>query len=412
LSLSATLTALARPDGMLLVLATPLILGAAAAGPILNATGIGHRLRQLLVGLRGAWPLLGIPIHIVWRRFTYGDWLPNTYYAKHVAPWPESGVRYLASFVIEYGAVIWILLALAVLILASRSWWTSIGQWKKEPAEKKVDAVRLLIERSPPLITIGAVVAHFGYYTFNIGGDHFEYRVYSHLVLLLFVSAVWLLGQLATRMPERRPLRPWVAFGVLLLFIACAQPIPWTHWAKTHNLDTRRETYRLTQPVAPSFPRWIRPLVDEWDGWQEWLITHSVCMRHQEHKMFGISQLDLLPERGEMDLRARSLGEPVIAFGLVGVLGWVFPDVAIIDTLGLNDHVVARNTNLRAARDARAKHGRQMAHDRQPPRGYVECFRPNFRLKLGVGIIANRRAQPVTEEDIVACEDRFWTAPQ
>lgn len=69
------------------------------------------------------------------------------------------------------------------------------------------------------------------------------------------------------------------------------------YWAKTHNLEGRRETFRLTQPVAPSFPRWIRPVVETWDGWQEWLIAHSVCMRHQEHKVFGISQRDFLPAR-------------------------------------------------------------------------------------------------------------------
>jgi len=217
-----------------------------------------------------------------------------------------------------------------------------------------------------------------------------------------------MLAQLARYLPEKRPLQDWMVSAVLLLFIACALPIPWTHWDKTHNMEERRETFRLTMPVAPRFPSWIRPAVAKWDDWQEWLIAHSVCMRHQEHKVFGISQLDLLPERGETDLRSYSRGEPVIAFGLVGVLGWVFPDVAIIDTLGLNDHVVARNTDLRVTRQARAKEGRQMAHDRQPPRGYVACFRPNFRLRLGVGIIANPRTQPLTKPDIVACEDRFW----
>jgi arabinofuranosyltransferase len=408
LSLSATLTALARPDGMLLVLGTPLILCAAAAGPIMSATGVGPRLRQLLLGLRGAWPLLGIPLHLVWRRVTYGDWLPNTYYAKHVAPWPESGARYLASFVVEYGIVIWIVLALAVLIVASASWWTNIKEWTQEPAQRR-EAVWLLIERSPPVIAVAIVLAHFGYYTFDIGGDHFEYRVYSHLVLLIFVSAVWLLGRLATYLPESRPLRPWMAVGVLLLFIACAQPIPWTHWSKTHDLETRPETFRLIQPIASSFPKGVRPIVEKWDGWQEWLIAHSVCMRHQEHKVFGISQRDLLPERGETDLRSQSLGEPVIAFGLTGMLGWVFPDVAVIDTLGLNDHVVARNTDLRAPRgDPRAREGRQMAHDRKPPPGYLQCFRPNFGVDLRSGIFAYPRAQALTERDIIACEDRFW----
>ena len=118
---------------------------------------------------------------------------------------------------------------------------------------------------------------------------------------------------------------------------------------------------------------------------------------------------NLLPKRGEVDLRAQSLGEPVIAFGLTGVVGWVFPDVAVIDTLGLSDHVVARNTDLRAPRnDPRAKTGRQMAHDRQPPSGYLECFRPNFGVNLRSGMFAYPRIRPLTEHDIIACEDQFW----
>jgi len=408
LSLSATLTALARPDGMLMVLATPLILFAAAAGQIRSGSGVGARLRQLLRGLRGAWPLLGIPLHLVWRRITYDYWLPNTYYAKHVAPWPESGARYLASFVVEYGVAVWIVLALALLVVASASWWTSIKAWTKEPVEQRREAVWRSIERSPPLITVTVLIAHVGYYTFDIGGDHFEYRVYSHLVLLLFISAVWQLGRLATQLPEAWPLRPWMAFGILLLFIACAQPIPWAHWAKTHNLETRQGTFRLIQPVAPSFPKWIRPVVAKWDRWQDWLIAHSVCMRHQEHKVFGVSQRNLLPERGEMDPPPNAQGEPVVAFGLAGVLGWVFPDVAVIDTLGLNDHVVARNTVLRGARDPRAQEGRQMAHDRKPPPGYVECFRPNVGLHLQFGMYLIPRTHPLTKRDIIECEDKFW----
>jgi arabinofuranosyltransferase len=86
----------------------------------------------------------------------------------------------------------------------------------------------------------------------------------------------------------------------------------------------------------------------------------------------------------------------------------VFPDVAIIDTLGLNDHVIARNQDLRTTRGAHVKGSRQMAHDRQAPPGYVQCFRPNFRVRLGVGVIPGQRTQALTKHDIVACEDRFW----
>ena len=35
--------------------------------------------------------------HFLARFRYYGEWLPNTYYAKHVGPWYESGFRYLTA---------------------------------------------------------------------------------------------------------------------------------------------------------------------------------------------------------------------------------------------------------------------------------------------------------------------------
>jgi arabinofuranosyltransferase len=50
---------------------------------------------------------------------------------------------------------------------------------------------------------------------------------------------------------------------------------------------------------------------------------------------------------------------------------------------------------------------RQMAHDRGPPEGYFECFRPNVVVypsgKLGVRL----RARELTAQEIHACEERF-----
>ena len=41
--------------------------------------------------------------HFLTRYRYYGEWLPNTYYAKHVGPWYESGFRYLWAAAIETG---------------------------------------------------------------------------------------------------------------------------------------------------------------------------------------------------------------------------------------------------------------------------------------------------------------------
>ena len=66
----------------------------------------------------------------------------------------------------------------------------------------------------------------------------------------------------------------------------------------------------------------------------------------------------------------------MILYG-VGWPGWVLPDVAILDGRGLNDRVVARTAPPPGKR-------RHMAHDRKPPPGYVQCFRPNATARDGV----------------------------
>ena len=61
------------------------------------------RLSQLKNGLFFSAPFVLYLAFLLWRFWYYGDWVPNTYYTKVLDPWPEAGIRYLASFVIEYG---------------------------------------------------------------------------------------------------------------------------------------------------------------------------------------------------------------------------------------------------------------------------------------------------------------------
>ena len=102
LSLGAGLLALTRPDGLLFAAATAVILLVRAAARGGLSAG----------ALAPALPLLIPVVHVLWRRARYGFWLPNTYYAKQVAAWPEAGVRYFAAFVLEYAYWIWLALAL------------------------------------------------------------------------------------------------------------------------------------------------------------------------------------------------------------------------------------------------------------------------------------------------------------
>jgi arabinofuranosyltransferase len=367
LSTAAALTALTRPDGLLVVSGSIVIVAIEAIR--------GRIPRKKLAMLA---PLALVVLHVLWRRLTYGDWLPNTYYAKHVRPWPESGLKYLASFVLEYGVCVWLLIALAWLVAALRSMRTKR---------------RSVLDHGHSIIASLVVIGHVAYYTLIIGGDHFEYRVYSYLVPLLFVSGAWCAAHLFRR--------PVFAFAAVGMFVLASLPIGWVHWEQTHELRTRRETHILKRPIAEVFPAPLRPIVREWDALQAWLIVHHVGMRHQEHKVFHEWLLETLPSRedgSQISWRDR----PVLAWDTVGVMGWVLPNVAIIDRFGLNDRVIARSPPRSTSNE-----NRLMAHDRSAPPGYLNCFRPNVRFRGGRAVVIPRE-RPLGDDEIHACESRDW----
>lgn len=363
----AALSALARPDGLLFALATALLL---------IVQGPPWRPRLL-----AAWPLLLVPTHLLWRWSFYGEWLPNTYYAKHVAAWPESGARYLFCFVVEYGLACWFALLLWWLVQALRR-------------VRLTFSLHHLGASAAPLLVVGALTAHAGYYVFIIGGDHFEYRVLSQLIPFLALSALWLTNQVVrTRL---------AAACALTLLAGASLPIPWTHFALSQPHTTRKATVGLKVPISPSFPRWLHWLTRPFDDAQAWLTNHGVCARHQEHKVFWLHQLATSPTR-EAGSALPPEGFPVAAIGTVGVPGWVLPQVNIIDALGLNDRVIARTPPYPGAE-------RVMAHDRHPLAGYLECFRPNVRWRVSPPRVIPRR-QALTAADIRGCESKPWPTP-
>ncbi|EPX56021.1 hypothetical protein D187_007363 [Cystobacter fuscus DSM 2262] len=368
---AAALTALTRPDGQLMVLASGLL-------------ALGFFLRT---PPRGRWVLAGLPLlldvaHLLWRHATYGEWVPNTYFAKHVAAWPESGLRYALSFVLEYALWVW----LAVGIAATGAVLRSLG------GRRVVSAVSA---RPGAVAVVAVLVAHFAYYTLIIGGDHFEYRVYAHLVLPLWVSFVGFLAWLE--------LSARAAAVVGGLFLLLSLPLPWVHYARTHELTTRASTHMLFQPVADAFPPGVRAYAALFDAQQAWLIRHLVGLRHQEHKVFFEVKQRTLPPRevGEEQKFGDPMTRLVLVSQTVGVVSWVLPEVVILDYLGLNDRVVAR-TPLSATK----RENRTMAHDRRPPPGYFECFEPNLRYQEGRFTVLPRR-EPLTDERIRECEARF-----
>jgi arabinofuranosyltransferase len=245
-------------------------------------------------------------------------------------------------------------------------------------------------------VVILTLLGHVLYYTIIIGGDHFEYRVFSQLILLIFITFLWALNSLGLSVKVAAPL--------FALFILFSWPIPWIHWGATHNLTLRRQTYYMTGSVArvlqmqvPWIPRFILRYISAFDRMQFWLIERSVCMRHQEHKIFYVYQTSILPPREE-GMTLSGAGYPVTPATSVGVIAWVLPKINIIDTMGLNDYVVARNPDLRLPA--------QIAHDRQPPKGYVQCFSPNMAFTPKHAAI-KRRPVELTAEKIVQCEQQY-----
>ena len=96
----------------------------------------------------------------------------------------------------------------------------------------------------------------------------------------------------------------------------------------------------------------------------------------------------------------------MLEFNTVGYAGWVLPEVAIIDHHGLNDAVVAHTPVERAWSGERL-----MAHERIPPPGYVDCFKPNVILSPRRAVI-DRNVRRLTDEIIVECETKFRRARQ
>jgi arabinofuranosyltransferase len=374
LSTIAALSALARPDGLLLALATPVL---AAVDAVQRPRAGGWRKEPLLLA-----PLLLVVVHLLWRRSVYGLWLPNTYYAKQGGGWAEAGLRYLGAFILEYAW--WTVLALAIVATAARL------------ASRNRSAPAWWAERAQAVVVLGVVLAHLGFYVVWIGGDHFEYRVFAHLVPLLLIAAAALAADAFGR-------RPLVALAALFMVVLGSLPLPWVAWREESRFTTREETRARVPRIAERLPQPLRLVARAWEAQLAWLLPRGVGVRQPEHAAFERHMRELLPSRregGRLGWDEMASDRPVAVMNSVGVGGWVLPHVAILDARGLNDRVVARH--LRD--DGR----RYLAHDRRPPPGYVECFRPNVVPRMA---LARPREQPLGDPEIRGCEAAWWPPP-
>jgi arabinofuranosyltransferase len=387
IALAAACIYLTRPDGLLFIMASLAVIAASLFFE--HRRGIFNKKRLLVLT-----PILIVPIHLLWRKATYGEWLPNTYVAKYAGAWPQSGIRYALSFVLEYTVWVWFI----VLVLRVVHMIKSRGQRVEQKNQKAPGGFvqKLLNTREPHetcirSIAILTVIAHAGYYTLVIGGDHFEYRVYSQLIPLMFLSFAFLVNALRWR--------PGRSILVFVVFLVLSLPIPWMHWMKSRHLDTREDTFKMVVPIAQEFSPPLRWYAGWFDSMQAWLIDRSVCMRHQEHKIFHQSQISWYPPR-DFGLRLGKEDLPVMVIHTVGVPSWSLPNVNMIDALGLNDYVIARSPFKPGQRKI-------MAHGRSAPDNYLESYYPNVMVRSGHSVEIIPRNIAFTAERIEKLE-RDW----
>ena len=302
------------------------------------------------------------------RYFYYGDLLPNTYYAKHVRPWYESGFRYLVDATIETG--LYLLIPFAVL-----------GAWKR--LQKFQDSRSVLA-----LTMIGA----HAYYTMRIGGDHFEFRLLDLYFPLLVVPAVEGMGNVANRVAEvfvqgaprlmrlKFALSTSVLTAMFLVTIVYAGAIQaqvlYLNSSKTTYLEARRLQLDLdakNSEVMMHLPG-MDLLVAVSNECRRKCIDHSVAMRAAEHRAFAAGRIDrFAPYEGT--LAASIIPKDAISdMATVGVAPFYLPSLRVVDTLGLVDRTVARNPVKTPNSE------RQLAHDRRPPPGYLQRRKVGFRV--------------------------------
>ena len=282
--------------------------------------------------------------HYLWRYGYYGEWLPNTYYAKYVRPWYEMGIRYLAAAAIETG--LYLLLPLAGLAL--------VRDWRERRS-----LVYLL-----PLLCIGLHMA----YVARIGGDFFEYRpldVYWPLLAVPAAAGIMRLGSWTSAAGGRvRPFAAWFWMAgprtcALVLFL------PVVFYSGSLQATMRLYDGKSGKTplgwlqTAPGMPTLV-PLFRDLNNALKGSGIRSMVRRR------GIG-LRLQGRWGPYTNMARGIipTDALAYTGAAGVIPYFVPDLRFIDRWGLTDATIARNPVTHP------NSRRAMAHDRYPPRGYL-----------------------------------------
>ena len=314
--------------------------------------------------------------HFLFRYAYYGEWLPNTYYAKHIRPWYEAGFKYLWAAALETG--LYLLLPLA--------WGVMRARWRD--ARDGGYALILLI-----------VVAHMLFLA-RLGGDNIEFRPMDFYWPLLAIPAAegiarlggWIADKLRymrtnTRregvfrgIPFFRIIVSLNAFAKLdidarlwtlllfvpVLFYANAMQLALLFelsggkhdWLAHIDLDERNAGWLLAAPGMKALTTVSNDLRDELNRqyigrrftshheFSEWLV--------RQYQPYENMERGIIPDDAIMPTRP------------LGIPFYYLSELTAIDMYGLTDYTVARTPVNQS------NSGRRLGHDRLPPPGYLK----------------------------------------
>ena len=295
------LATLARPDhAIFYAVGSGVVLGLWAKPTLLEL----HRTRSLAATWRaGLAPMLAYAApfalwlaHLAWRMHVYGQWLPNTYFAKSAnLTYYAQGWVYATEF--HLGSHLW--LVMPALALALPFAWPVAG-----PGRRFIG------------FAIPAILA-YEWYVIRVGGDFMVGRFYVSLLPLIA-----LLGeQLVHRLCARGRGFAWAGIGLAGLLASSAVGV------------------RL---LEPNQIRWH--LADENSYYR--IASWSPIVVDHDNYWIG---------RTLGELEAQGI-EPVVATGAIGLVGY-YSRLETIDRLGLTDAKVAHQpTPKRRSRPGHEKY--------------------------------------------------------
>lgn len=290
-----------------------------------------------------------IAAHFLFRYAYYGEWLPNTYYAKYVRPWYELGFQYLSAAVIETG--LYLLLPLA---------WVGLRQRWRECRDGSYALVLLLI-----------IV--YSVYVMRIGGDHFEYRPLDFYWPLLALPAATGLVHLGRRIAStiRTLASERVILGTSAWSLLIFAPVLFYSNTMQATLLFEGVNYPEQQPIeltAANY-RWLlaapgMPALNAVSYDLRLRTGQHFVARFPHHRRSADKRMTQYRPYANMP-RGIITSDAVMAEGAAGIMPYYVPDLRFIDGYGLTDATVARNPV------DKPNERRLIAHDRESPPGYL-----------------------------------------